>query len=95
MDNFNVFTNKDVAKDGKRNKKGRKGALVVKRKVGDVIHLQPVGNVAYTFPVAIPMGNYNYLPKKKIRHQDKEVLKGVHKPKRIAHKYAAQIVEKR
>ena len=68
MDNLYVLTNKDVAEDGKRDKEGGEGALVVERKVGDVVHLQAIGHIPHPLPVAIPVGNYNYLLFVRIYH---------------------------
>lgn len=61
MDNVNGFTNKNAAKQREKAKQGGKCGFRVDHQRRHIVHLEPIGHVAYPFSVSVRMRHDNHL----------------------------------
>lgn len=57
MDNLYLFSDDDVAEDGKERKDGRKCCLAVDNEEGDVVDFETVGEIAHSGPALVRVGD--------------------------------------
>jgi len=53
VDDLNLFSNDNIAENGEEGKDGREGCLAVDDEEGDVVDLEPVGEVAHSGPAFV------------------------------------------